>query len=160
MNTDLNELSKRYQNLLQSQQTLLLATVSEQGIPEISYAPFIRDDQGCFNIYVSQLASHTRNLLHHPQVSVLFIRPEAESPNLFARERATLSCSVKEIARDDDSFTARIAALHTRFGEIISLLSSLNDFHLFTLCPQSGRYVLGFGQAFSIQVANDSLEVL
>ncbi|MFI3137525.1 MAG: pyridoxamine 5'-phosphate oxidase family protein [Methylococcaceae bacterium] len=155
--TELNALSKHYQELLQSQQTLLLSTVSEQGIPDISYAPFIRDQAGCFNIYVSELASHTRNLLNNPQTSVLFIRPEAESKNLFARERAVISCSVKEIARDDVSYPVRLHALQERFGEVITLLSTLNDFHLFALCPQSGRYVVGFGRAFKVNVADDTV---
>jgi heme iron utilization protein len=157
---DFTELSNRYQKLLQSQQTLLLSTVSETGIPDISYAPFVRDSGGCFNIYISELANHTHNLLNNPQASILFIRPEVESPNLFARERAVIACSATEILRDNASYPLRLQALQTQFGEVINLLSSLNDFHLFTLCPQSGRYVVGFGRAFSIDTASDTLTAL
>lgn len=154
---DFADLTYRYQDLIQSQQTLLLATASENSIPDISTAPFIRDHSGCFVIYVSDLASHTANLRHNPQVSLLFIRPEAASPNLFARERAIINCHVQEITRNEEQYTVHLQALHAQFGEVITLLSSLNDFHLFALCPRSGRYVLSFGKAFGVDTANDTV---
>ena len=98
---ELEDFTKRYHELIASQQTLLLSTASANGIPDISYAPFVSDQAGLFYIYVSEMACHTANLLNNPQASILFIRPESESPNLFARERAVLSCSVSEIIRDD-----------------------------------------------------------
>ena len=154
---ELEDITRRYQVLMASQQTLLLSTASAIGIPDISYAPFMRDDEGVFYIYISEMACHTVNLLNNPQASVLFIRPESESPNLFARERAILSCSVKEISRDDAIYAERIQDLQDKFGEVVSVLSSLSDFHLFALRPENGRYVIGFGRAFSINVNDGSL---
>ena len=154
---ELEDITKRYQELMASQQTLLLSTASANGVPDISYAPFVRDDEGVFYIYVSEMACHTVNLLNNPQASVLFIRPESESPNLFARERAVLSCSVKEISWDDAIYADRIQALQDKFGEVVSVLSSLPDFHLFALRPENGRYVIGFGRAFSINMNDGSL---
>jgi len=154
---ELEDLTQRYQELMASQQTLLLSTASANGVPDISYAPFVRDDAGVFYIYVSEMACHTVNLLNNPQASILFIRPESESPNLFARERAVLSCSVSEIIRDDAIYADRIQALQDKFGEVVSVLRSLSDFHLFALRPENGRYVIGFGRAFSINVSDGSL---
>lgn len=154
---DFADLTYRYQNLMQSQQTLLLATASESGVPDISTAPFIRDSSGSFIVYVSELASHTANLRDNPQASLLFIRPEAASPNLFARERAVIQCNVQAIARNDEQHAVHLQALHAQFGEVITLLSGLNDFHLFALRPHTGRYVLGFGKAFGIDTANDTV---
>ena len=154
---ELEDISKRYQELMASQQTLLLSTVSANGIPDISYAPFVRDHAGVFYIYVSEMACHTANLLNNPRASLLFIRSESESPNLFARERAVLSCSVKEISRDDALYAERIQALQDKFGEVVSVLRSLSDFHLFALRPENGRYVVGFGRAFSINVIDGTL---
>ena len=51
---ELEDIGKRYQELMASQQTLLLSTVSANGIPDISYAPFVRDHAGVFYIYVSE----------------------------------------------------------------------------------------------------------
>ena len=154
---ELEDITERYQELMASQQTLLLSTASANGVPDISYAPFVRDDAGVFYIYVSEIACHTVNLLNNPQVSILFIRPESKSPNLFARERAVLSCSVTEIIREDAIYADRIQALQDKFGEVVSVLRSLSDFHLFALRPENGRYVIGFGRAFSINVSDGSL---
>ncbi|MGZ5006376.1 MAG: HugZ family pyridoxamine 5'-phosphate oxidase [Methylobacter sp.] len=154
---ELEDSARRYRMLVASQQTLLLSTASANGVPDISYAPFVRDDEGVFFIYVSEMASHTINLLNNPQASVLFIRPESDSPNLFARERAVLSCRAVEICREDAIYAERIQALQDKFGEVVSVLSSLPDFHLFALRPESGRYVIGFGRAFSINVNDGSL---
>jgi len=68
-----------------------------------------------------------------------------------------LSCSVSEIIRDDAIYADRIQALQDKFGEVVSVLRSLSDFHLFALRPENGRYVIGFGRAFSINVSDGSL---
>jgi putative heme iron utilization protein len=155
---ELEDFSRACHELIASQQTLILSTASANCVPDISYAPFVRDHAGVFYIYVSELASHTANLLNNPQASLMFIRPESESTNLFARERAVFSCRVKEITRDnDDCYTIRLNALQDKFGEVVSLLRSLSDFHLFALNPENGRYVAGFGRAFTINLCDGSL---
>ena len=154
---ELEDFTRRYHKLIASQQTLLLSTASVAGVPEISFAPFVRDHAGLFYIFVSEMAGHTANLLTNPQASILFIRPESECRNLFARERAVLSCSVKEIPRDDEIFIDRLQALQDKFGEVVNVLRSLSDFHLFALRPESGRFVIGFGRAFTINVNDGSL---
>jgi len=154
---ELDDFSQRYHELIASQQTLLLSTASANSVPDISYAPFVRDQAGLFYIYVSEMSSHTGNLLLNPQASILFIRPESESPNLFARERAVLNCSVKEIIRDSEVYTQRIHELQDKFGEVVSVLSSLSDFHLFALRPEGGRFIVGFGRAFTIDMQDGNL---
>ena len=157
---EFDDISKRYHELMASQQTLLLSTASTSGVPDISYAPFVRDHAGVFYIYVSEMACHTVNLQNNPQASLLFIRSESESRNLFARERAVLNCSVREISRDDAIYADRIQALQDKFGEVVSLLRSLSDFHLYALRPENGRYVVGFGRAFTINVIDGTLSHL
>jgi putative heme iron utilization protein len=157
---NLTERVSALNDLLASQQTLLLSTASINSVPDLSYAPFVRDQSGCFYIFVSDLAAHTANLLTNPQASVMFIRPEAESRNLFARERAVFSCQVKEIGRNEPLFDAQLKALQDKFGEVINLLRSISDFHLLALCPESGRYVAGFGQAFKIDIEKGTLSRL
>ena len=157
---ELEDITRRYHELMTLQQTLLLSTASTNGVPDISYAPFVRDQAGVFYIYVSEMACHTVNLLSNPQASLLFIRPESESRNLFARERAVLNCSVKEISRDDAVYADRLQALQEQFGEVVSVLRSLSDFHLFSLRPENGRYVVGFGRAFTINASDGALSHL
>jgi len=38
--------------------------------------------------------------------------------------------------------------MEARFGNVVGLLRGLGDFVMFRLVPQSGRFVMGFGQAF------------
>ena len=157
---ELEEFTRRYHKLILSSQTLTLSTASALGVPDISYAPFVRDQAGVFYIYVSELASHTTNLLNNPLAAILFIRSEAESRNLFARERVVLSCRVKEIMPDELIYTNQLQALQDKFGEVVSVLRSLSDFHLFALHPESGRYVFGFGKAFNINSQDGSLHAV
>jgi putative heme iron utilization protein len=51
----------------------------------------------------------------------------------------------------------RIQAMQDAFGEVVGVLRSLSDFHLFVLRPESGRFIVGFGQAFSINVNDGTL---
>ncbi|NOS73854.1 MAG: HugZ family protein [Methyloglobulus sp.] len=154
---NLTERANALQELLASQQTLLLSTASVSGVPDLSYAPFVQDQAGCFYVFVSELAAHTANLLANPQGSVMFIRPESESRNLFARERAVFNCTAREISRHEEIHTTQLTALQDKFGEVVSLLRSLSDFHLFALSPESGRYVAGFGQAYTVNVKDGSV---
>ena len=155
--TDLSGMSVDCQELIVSKKTLLLSTASSECVPEISYAPYVRDQAGCFYIYVSELAAHTSNLMTNRQASILCIHPESESANLFARERAVFNCSVCELTRNDENYTIQLQALQEKFGEVVSVLRSLPDFHLFALTPVSGQYVVGFGRAYTINVVDGTL---
>lgn len=135
--------------LILKQKTLLLATCSVEGHADISYAPYVKDG-GRFYIFVSELAKHTKNLLQHPQASVMFIQAEAEASSLFARQRLTLECLAQEISKSDPLYTQQLDAMTTQLGEILHLLRSLPDFHLFALTPSHGQFVAGFGKAFTV----------
>lgn len=135
----------------------MLSTVSVQGEPESSYAPYVRDKQGTFYIFVSQLAEHSQNLLQTGKASVLFIQPEAQTQNLFARQRVVLNCSVTEVNRMDESFEKIMDDMQDLLGETVALLRSLPDFHLLAINPIKGKYIAGFGQAFKIETDKDQL---
>lgn len=135
-------------------QTLQLATVDEQGQPNVSYAPFIMHDQAYY-ILISKIARHARNLLTQPSVSLMMIEDEAQAKSIFARKRLTFDASVNAVVRDTPEWQQAIGLLTERFGEIVTGLSGLEDFVLFSLKPQQGLFVKGFGQAF--QVSGDDL---
>ena len=149
----------KYRELILSRQTLLLSTVTEQNEPECSYAPYVRDQHGVFYIYVSELATHTRNMLQKGRASVLFIRPENEVKNLFARERVVFNCEVNEVQSSDERYDKQLLKMKQKFGETVALLRSLPDFHLLALKPLNGKYIAGFGQAYLIDVTSDRVEV-
>lgn len=146
------DLQQALEALIASHKTLLLGTRNAKGDAELSYAPYLRDEQG-FYIFISDLAKHTQNLRAHPQASVMFIAPEDSVRNLFARPRLTLNCSVVEIPPFDPRHAQYLQAMQEKFGNIVALLRSLPDFHLLQLIPEHGAYVAGFGKAHSVDEA-------
>lgn len=143
------DLKAAFDDLLRGCETLQLATLSAHHEAEASYAPYIYH-AGSYYIFVSQLASHTRNLLHSASASLMLIESEAEARNPFARKRFTAQCQVREIPPGDSVYAGLLDQMEARFGSTLGVLRSLPDFHLFALQPQQGRLVIGFGKAFEL----------
>ena len=138
----------------QERRTLQLATVDEEGRPNVSYAPFVQNQEGYF-VLISDIARHARNLKANPQVSLMMIEDEEGSKQLYARKRLTFDAQASVVERETDLWTQVIGQMQERFGEIIDGLSQLQDFSLFNLKAENGLFVKGFGQAY--QVSGDDL---
>ncbi len=142
----------------QQQKTLILASQSPDDSkaqqPLASYAPFI-EDEACFYLFLSGLASHSVNLINHhndqTKISILLIEDEQDARNIFARKRLNYSCQVSIWPRDHPQWQEKVDKLQARFGKTIELLSSLGDFNLYCLIPDEGHYVRGFGQAYELK---------
>jgi putative heme iron utilization protein len=139
-----------YQTLPAEVSSLMLSTVSPEGIPQASYAPYVMDEAYHLYIFASGLSAHTQNLLHTPRAGVLLIQDEARAEQIFARRRITYDCQVHRLERQSAVWEERANALEQRFGQIIQMLRQLADFQLFQLIPQSGRFILGFGAAYEV----------
>ncbi len=138
----------------QARKTLQLATVDEEGRPNVSYAPFVQNQDGYF-VLISQIARHARNLESNPFASIMMIEDEDNAKQLFARKRLTFDAVANVVARDSEQWQQVVAQLRDRFGEIIDGLSQLEDFVLFNFKAEKGLFVKGFGQAY--QVSGDDL---
>ncbi|MGP8306011.1 heme utilization protein HutZ [Vibrio sp. YIC-376] len=138
----------------QGRRTLQLATVDGAGRPNVSYAPFVQNQEGYF-VLISQIARHARNLLENPNVSLMMIEDEDTSKQLFARKRLTFDAVATVVERDTQLWEQVVTQMKDRFGEIIDGLSQLEDFVLFNLKAEQGLFVKGFGQAY--QVSGDDL---
>lgn len=149
-NEESGRLAEEAQSLLGNFKTLLMSTVSAEGIPEASYAPFVRMEDNCFYIYVSQLSKHTSNLDTTGIASVLFIEDERDATQVFARRRLTFDCRAELIPRETDKWKEIMDAFSAKFGQVIDLVRPLADFKLFRMRPESGAYVRGFAQAYRI----------
>ncbi len=137
--------------------TVLLATTDDNALPDASYSPCIIDADGRIAIFVSELASHTRNLFANPHASLMFIADESASRNLFARRRLILAATAEHLSREHGDWPTLMAQMRERHGNTIELLMSLPDFHLFRFSVNGGTWVRGFGQAFT--VLNNQLEI-
>lgn len=142
------QVGQQLMTLLERCKTLQLATLGPDG-PEASYSPFLFNE-GVLFIFVSQLASHTQNLINSSAVGVMLIEDEANSRNLFARNRMTLQCHVSEVKVDAEAYEPMMDLYRQRHGPTVDLLCTLPDFMLFRLTPVRGRLILGFGRAFRI----------
>ncbi|MCX8520443.1 MAG: pyridoxamine 5'-phosphate oxidase family protein, partial [Rhodoferax sp.] len=131
-------------------QSLHLATCNATGTPEASYAAYV-EHRGCYYIYTSELSAHTANLATSGRCSVLFIESETEARHLFARRRLTLQCTAMECHRDGPEFEPLMELFIQKFGQFMGMMQKLLDFHLFRLQPQSGNYVAGFAQAYTLE---------
>ena len=131
-------------------QSVILGTVSTEGVPQASYAPCVIDSERNIYIFVSGLSAHTQNLAATGQVSALFVKDEAETPQMFARQRLSYACTVRRLERDSDEWRAIAQKFQTRFGGIVEVMTGLPDFRIFQLTPQSGRFVVGFGAAYDV----------
>lgn len=154
-NTELEEHQQAMEVLQRECRTLLMATLSPQGLPEMSYAPYAAGE-GCYYVFISELAAHTRNLLASSELSVLFIRDEQACRNLFARERLSWRCHAREVLPGEE-YEQGLERLEAAQGQMIAMLRGLSDFRLFALEPQQGTYVVGFGKAFEVDASTGQL---
>lgn len=156
--SQLEKATLEYQQFTQEFQSIVISTVNDEGIPNGSYTPFVMDEQRNIYIYVSGLSPHTQNINLNHKVSVLFIEDEAQTPQIFARRRLNYDCTATLIERETQKWLNIVEEFETRFGEIIEMLRGLADFRVFKLTPHSGRFVIGFGQAYHIN--GDNLDKL
>ena len=131
--------------------SLLMATVSADGIPDASYAPFVRIDDNAFYVNLSELSTHTGNLLSTPRVSVMFLQAEDDSKQLFARKRLSFDADVELVPRDTARWCQVMDLFADKFGDIMDLIRPLRDFKLFRFQLRSGVYVRGFAQAYPME---------
>ena len=139
----------KIEELIENAKSVILATLNEDGTPASSYAPFVQLDGG-FQVLVSFMAKHTRNLRDRKRVSVMVIEDESAVKQIYARDRLTMDCEAVLVEKDSEFFNRAVKALEEKHGNIVKMLSELNDFVLFDLQPVSGSYVNGFGSAYSV----------
>ncbi|WP_193199711.1 HugZ family protein [Nostoc sp. MG11] len=152
--SQLEKVQSEYEKFTEEIQSVIISTVSAQGIPNSSYAPYVMDDAKNIYIYVSGLASHTKNIYINPHVSVLFIEDEAQTNQIFARHRLSFDCTATLIERETEKWNEIVEQFQERFGQIIEVLRGLGDFRIFQLTPSEGRFVIGFGAAYHISGDN------
>ncbi|MFK8079702.1 MAG: HugZ family protein [Granulosicoccus sp.] len=134
-------------------QSILLATLGDDGNPHTGYTPFVFEGRDIV-VFVSQLSLHTRDLLANGKVSAMLIADESRSEQIFARTRASYQCVATVVAPDDESYASLLDAMQTRHGKMLGVLRQLPDFVLFRLQPEKGQFVMGFGQAYHLSGDN------
>ncbi len=146
MDADTSSLLRR---LLADRPVAALATL-HRGEPAVSMAPFVlpSDDTRLY-IHVSGLATHTRDMLEHPRVSMLVTAEAGGEWPAQALPRVSLQADALPLERDGEGYAAARAQYLARFPDTAPIFE-LGDFRLFALRPVSARLIAGFGRAYSL----------
>jgi len=136
-------------SLLESQLVASLSTL-HKGEPSISMVPFalLARGQG-FVIHVSQLATHTKDMLSNPAVGLMVMAPPGAASSPLALPRISVQGSARQCAPESPEYGPARACYLARLPQSEELFS-FSDFSLFIIEVRSVRYVAGFGKAMSV----------
>ena len=148
MDEKIDKARQAFKRLRNDSKSLIMSTTDASGRPDASTVPYVYDDQGNFIVFISWLAQHTKNLKAQPRLAVMLIEDEVTASNLFARKRVQYSCGATQADPEDQDKLLEL--FRNRHGKVVDLLASLPDFALFKLRPDSGQFVMGFGQAYRL----------
>lgn len=146
----------KVKELIARTQSIILATVDAEGIPNSSYAPFVQVENS-FYILVSFMARHTKNLAEGRKTSIMFIEDESATKQIYARERLTIEAAATQIDRDSETWNQVVGQLKENHGKVVDVISEMKDFILIALTPVKGAYVNGFGSAYFV---DENLEIM
>ena len=128
----------------------VLGTQGANGYPFSSYAPFYYDGEVVY-IFISDIATHAKNIQETPKVSAFFIEDESITSNIFKRKRISMQCDVVRIARSEEKFKTIMDNFQEKFEDgTLSMLRGMSDFNLYALRPIYGEATFGFGEAYNI----------
>jgi len=141
---------KDLSDLLEPFQSTVLGTEGTNGYPFSSYAPFYYDGEVVY-VFISDIATHAKNMQTIPKASAFFIEDESMTDNIFKRKRISLQCDVVKIDRSEERFLHIMENFQTRFKDgTLSMLMGMKDFNLYALTPIYGEATFGFGEAYNI----------
>lgn len=149
--------SAALRDVLTAQPIAALGTLHD-GRPAVSMAPYaaLADGSGLV-VHVSALASHTRDMLSNPDVSLLIMAPPLAGVMPQATARVAIEGTATQCERSSEGYVAARGAYLERFPQSEGFFD-LGDFSLFVIRPTSARFVGGFAQA--VTVSAESLAVV
>lgn len=146
---DLEKNKEKYLQFVESRNNVILSLIDDEGKPFSSYAPFVKKD-GKLYIYISKIAEHYDLIEKNEFVDAFIIADESSTANKFATERARWTCTWNNLGNEGNEDIFELFS--TNHGaKMMDVLRGL-DFSLFQLNPLQGRYVVGFGMAFDLDM--------
>ena len=131
-------------------QTAIIGTLDKNNHPFSSYAPYVYDTNR-FYVYLSDIATHAKNLQRNPRASLFFVEDESKTENVFARKRVSLQCDSQKIERGSERFEVVLDLFAQRFdGKMVSTLKKMTDFNLYEFKVTYGEATFGFGKAYFV----------
>lgn len=136
-------------SLLETRPIAALATL-HKGEPAVSMVPFaLLPNSTSLVIHVSRLATHTNDMLAHPDVALLITASAGATDSPLALPRASVQGRARPCEPDSPEYQQARAAYLAKLPEAEELFS-FADFSLFLVETRTVRYVAGFGRAMSL----------
>jgi heme iron utilization protein len=146
---DKNEQLPQLRALIRQQRWAALSTVDQKGEPQASMVAYaFSEETGELYLHLSTLAEHTRNLLEHPQASLVISESDDGRADPQELARAGLNGTLIPIDTADPGYAAARACYLRRLPDAAPRFD-FGDFALFRLRVEKVRYVGGFARAFS-----------
>jgi heme oxygenase (biliverdin-IX-beta and delta-forming) len=111
--------------------------------------PYAVASDGSFILHVSRLATHTRDMLDHPEMSLLITESEGSGKMPQALARVTVQGRAKMLERDSQKHIDARDVYLLRFPDAAPLFE-FSDFNIVIIKPMSARIIAGFGQAITM----------
>jgi putative heme iron utilization protein len=122
--------------LLSSRKTLIMATADKNGMPNVSYAPFVRRASSLY-VFPSSRSRHTSNMMETAKASVMFIEDETRTRNFFVRKRFTCQCTVELVGRETTEWRTVMSLFKRKFGNFVRHDTTASRFCV--VSPHFGR---------------------
>jgi heme iron utilization protein len=143
------EQTESLRRLFDGQRIASLGTLHE-GEPYVSMVPFaLLPDASALVIHVSQLSSHTKDMVESPRVSLLVVAPDTAGVPAQALARVTIRGRADHYTASTPGYSSAQEAYLSRFPQAVSTFA-LPDFSLFAIRPLSIRFIAGFAQALTL----------
>ncbi len=143
------------EELIKNNKSLMISSLNKEGLPQISYTPFIMDGKDIY-VYLSKAAEHYYNLSENSKCSVMIIEDESVAQNIFARGRVSFNCEAIMLEEVREEIFEKFGQRHSE--KMLSMFRKM-DFDMFKLSIKNGRLVKGFGQAFDVNLDGDNIEL-
>ncbi len=141
--------TEQIKQLLRGRSVAALGTLHAGG-PYVSMVPYaIASDGSGFIIHVSRIASHTKDMLAEPRVSLMVMAAESSGTSALALARVSIQGTALEVPSDAPDLPGSRAAYLARFPEAARMFE-FADFSLFKIQPTTVRVVAGFAQAYTM----------
>lgn len=135
--------------LLRSQRWAALATMRND-VPYASMVAFVAaPDFSCLYLHLSRLASHTRNLLKNPRVTLVISEQDNGTGDPQTLARLSIQGRLEPFAPDHAGYQEARALYIARLPASEGLFD-FSDFMLLRLIPERLRYVGGFARAYDL----------
>ena len=147
---DLNRIREEYLLFRAGFKTLLMTTISRQGVPDSSYAECLRY-QDDYYVFASAHEPLGQNLIDSGKVSLLFIEAGNRDVGNSTGKRIILKSIANRIASNSSDFDKIVQLFHRRGDDVSPMLDATAEFLLFRLTPVTGSYVHGHAQAYLLE---------